>query len=83
MNRYAVAILEQLDNVNHVYLVQADTPIEAMIQAVRDSIHGPYMDEWLDDWPSMDVTEIIEAAFDGDICISEPVQIFETSTGAC
>lgn len=69
MGYYAIGVCDLFEGRNEVMLVIAESPREALID-VLDLGDEEYIDD-------MDVEDILQHAFDGDLYVSEPVAIQE------
>jgi hypothetical protein len=63
--KYAVAILDYFDNENTVHIVEAETPLAAMIAASELDLGDK----------EFSIEEFMEEAFNCDIAISLPVPL--------
>ena len=79
MNKYAVAILSFFENQNKIFIVDADTEVNAMKKALIDFCKTEQskkdQEEWQISWET--VEDVINECFNGEIGISEPVLISE------
>lgn len=75
--KYAVAVLSFYDNENEVFIVDADSKVEAMVKALslQDKMLDADYVRWINKIKTKTVEEIQEECFDGDMSISEPVII--------
>lgn len=77
MRKYAVAVASRHTNINKVIIVKANTPREAILQAVVEYNNYEYIDFDSEFQKTKDMTieEILEYYFDCDFLVSEPVNI--------
>lgn len=79
MNKYAVAILSFFENQNKIFIVEADTEVNAMKKALikfcTSDEAKKSQEEWQTSWETVD--EVINECFNGELGISEPVLISE------
>lgn len=66
VKRYAIAKANLYDNINKVHIVEANNPREAIFKATGDNKK---------DFEGYTMEDILQNYFDGDILISEPVEI--------
>jgi len=69
--KFAVAVFNFFDNENVVYIVEAVTPEEAIIEAVRFT--GG--DEFADGLRGIPADDMLQCLFDCDMCVSAPVEL--------
>jgi hypothetical protein len=78
VSKYAVGVLNMFDNENRVVIVEAPDQINAVIEAVVESSNSEAKEDirkWLSELDVNSVDELLSELFNGDLCVSVPVEV--------